>query len=130
MKVSVEMFLQQNPPQKLRSKLDAYHAAILELIKIGYTQAEILIFLQQNDVHVSQAYLSKYISSLRARQNNLSPSEQSPQAMPTTVISQANPSIQYGQKASVKEATSKQSTKDTNFGTFDWQKPIDVSELI
>ena len=130
MKVSVEMFLQQNPPQKLRSKLDAYHEAILELIKNGYTQAEILIFLQQNDVHVSQAYLSKYISSLRTRQNNLSSSEQSPQSMPTTVTSQPNLSIQYNQKTSAKEAKTEQNTKDANFGAFDWQKPIDVSELI
>ena len=132
MKVSVEMFQKQHPPQKRRSKLDAYYEAILELVKNGYAQNEILIFLQQNDVQVSQQYLSAYLRKQRDKQANgvISSSSQSNTDKPITATSQSEFDSQPKKNIQTEKTDTLPNKAESNFGKFDWQNRIDVSELI
>ena len=132
MKVSVEMFQKQHPPQKRRSKLDAYYEAILELVKNGYAQNEILIFLQQNDVQVSQQYLSAYLRKRRDIQSSdvITSSNQSSTDKPIAATSQSKSDSQPKQNMQIEKTDTVPSKTESNFGKFDWQNRIDVSELI
>ena len=103
--ITLEEFMASEKPKR-RSKLEPFKSDILTLKNEGYSEASIVKYLALNGVPVSQRAVNQFIH------NN---SEEKPVTKVETVK---------------KQAEEKKSNKAPAPRKFDWQSPVDESELI
>ena len=63
MKISVEEFMRQEQGLGKKSRLEPYEDAILTLKSSGYSYEQIMKFLSQNDIEISNTALYHFVKS-------------------------------------------------------------------
>lgn len=109
--ITLEEFMKTEKPKR-QSKLEPFKSDILTLKKDGYSEASIVKYLEMNGVSVSQRTVNKFIHNHLDSGNIASEAQPAPDKKP------------YEEKKVPKISTSSSKPRK-----FDWQTPIDESEI-